>query len=34
VLRQEISSPTGQRFEYSKITFRGDKVRLTFEYDQ
>lgn len=33
VLRQEISSPTGQRFEYSKITFRGDKVRLTFEYD-
>ncbi|MGC5616382.1 GntR family transcriptional regulator [Georgenia sp. Z1491] len=33
VLRQEISTPSGQRFEYSKVTFRGDKVRLTFEYE-
>ena len=33
LLRQEISDGRGQRFEYSRILFRGDKIRLEFHYD-
>lgn len=33
LLQQEISDPRGVRFEYSRIIFRGDKIRLEFEYD-
>jgi GntR family transcriptional regulator len=33
LLRQEISDSAGQRFEYSRILFRGDKIRLEFHYD-
>jgi GntR family transcriptional regulator len=33
LLRQEISDPTGQEFEYSRILFRGDKIRLEFQYE-
>lgn len=33
LLRQEISDPSGQQFEYSRILFRGDKIRLEFQYD-
>jgi len=33
LLRQEISDARGQRFEYSRILFRGDKIRLEFHYD-
>lgn len=32
LLQQEISDPNGVRFEYSRIIFRGDKIRLEFEY--
>lgn len=33
LLRQEISDASGQRFEYSRILFRGDKIRLEFRYE-
>jgi GntR family transcriptional regulator len=33
LLRQEISDPRGQEFEYSRILFRGDKIRLDFQYN-
>jgi GntR family transcriptional regulator len=33
LLRQEISDAAGRRFEYSRIVFRGDKIRLKFHYD-
>lgn len=33
LLRQEISDSSGQRFEYSRILFRGDKIRLEFHYE-
>lgn len=33
LLRQEISDSSGQQFEYSRIVFRGDKIRLEFQYD-
>ena len=33
LLRQEISDSTGQRFEYSRILFRGNKIRLEFHYE-
>ena len=33
LLRQEISDPAGRRFEYSRVLFRGDKIRLEFQYD-
>jgi GntR family transcriptional regulator len=34
LLRQEICDPAGHGFEYSRILFRGDKIRLEFHYDQ
>ena len=33
LLRQEISDTKGHRFEYSRILFRGDKIRLEFHYE-
>lgn len=33
LLLQQISDSSGVRFEHSKIVFRGDKIRLEFEYD-
>lgn len=33
LLLEQISDASGVRFEYSKIVFRGDKIRLEFEYD-
>lgn len=33
LLRQEIADPAGRQFEYSRILFRGDKIRLEFQYD-
>lgn len=32
LLQQEIDDTGGTRFEYSRILFRGDKIRLEFEY--
>jgi GntR family transcriptional regulator len=33
LLLQQISETSGVRFEHSKIVFRGDKIRLEFDYD-
>jgi GntR family transcriptional regulator len=33
LLTHEIADPTGRTFEYSRILFRGDKIRLQFHYD-
>ncbi|MHB8188791.1 MAG: GntR family transcriptional regulator [Dermatophilaceae bacterium] len=33
LLLQQFSDDSGVRFEHSKIVFRGDKIRLEFEYD-
>ena len=33
LLTHEISDPSGRLFEFSRILFRGDKVRLQFHYD-
>ncbi|MGL4941762.1 MAG: GntR family transcriptional regulator [Thermoguttaceae bacterium] len=33
LLKNFISTKDGRPFEYSKILFRGDKIKLTFEYD-
>ena len=33
LLTHEIADPTGRLFEYSRILFRGDKLRLQFHYD-
>jgi len=33
LLLQQFSDASGVRFEHSKIVFRGDKIRLEFEYD-
>lgn len=33
LLTHEIADPTARLFEYSRILFRGDKLRLQFHYD-
>lgn len=33
LLQQQITNRAGTRFEYSKVVFRGDKIRLHFEYE-
>jgi GntR family transcriptional regulator len=33
LLTHEIADPSGRPFEFSRILFRGDKVRLQFHYD-
>jgi GntR family transcriptional regulator len=33
LLTHEIADPSGLSFEYSRILFRGDKIRLQFHYD-
>ena len=33
LLQQRIASPSGVLFEHSKIVFRGDKIRLEFDYE-
>ena len=33
LLTHEIADPTGRLFEFSRILFRGDKLRLQFHYD-
>ncbi|PWJ25443.1 GntR family transcriptional regulator [Branchiibius hedensis] len=33
LLSHQISDPGGKLFEYSRILFRGDKIRLQFHYD-
>lgn len=33
LLRQEIADAAGRPFEYSRVLFRGDKIRLEFQYD-
>lgn len=33
LLQQSIRNPDGVPFEYSRIVFRGDRIRLEFEYD-
>lgn len=33
LLLRQISDASGQRFEYSRILFRGNKIRLEFRYD-
>jgi GntR family transcriptional regulator len=33
LLTHEIADPSGRLFEFSRILFRGDKVRLQFHYD-
>lgn len=33
LLLEQISDTAGVRFEHTKIVFRGDKIRLEFEYD-
>lgn len=33
LLRHRITDPTGRPFEMSRILFRGDKIKLEFQYD-
>ncbi len=33
LLRQEIADPSERHFEFSRILFRGDKIRIEFHYD-
>lgn len=33
LLRQEVSTPAGLPFEYTRILFRGDRVKIAYSYD-
>lgn len=33
LLRQQVSTPQGRPFEYTRILFRGDRIRLEYSYD-
>ena len=33
MLEDVNKSPAGRIFEYSKVLFRGDKIKLHFEYE-